>query len=222
MRNTLANYKILSLMILLSPASVLGQGQTAEPRYELGAGVIGSFYDKKAFTSTVGDADAGFTNGFGASAWLGHHMYPKLSGEIRYDFARNDMFLEGAGARATFAGQSHAIHYDLHFHFTDISAKVRPFVLAGGGVKLFQGTGEERAFQPLSQIAVLTKTTELAGLVTFGVGVKMKVSDRVMLRIEFRDNLTRFPKKVIAPNRGSGGSGWVNNFAPTAGVSLLF
>jgi hypothetical protein len=222
MRNTLATSIILPLLILLPPANVWGQGQTAEPRYEIGGGVVGSFYDKKTFTSTVGNADAGFSSGFGASAWLGHHMYPKLSGEIRYDFSRNDMFLEGTGARATFGGQSHAVHYDLHFHFADISSKMRPFVLAGGGVKLFQGTGAERAFQPLSQIAVLTKTTEMAGLLTFGAGIKMKLSEKVMLRLEFRDNLTRFPKKVIAPNRGSGGSGWINNFAPTAGISLLF
>jgi hypothetical protein len=149
-------------------------------------------------------------------------MYPKLSGEIRYDFLRNDMKLEGSGAKATFGGDSHAIHYDVHFHFTDSQSRVRPFVLAGGGVKMFRGTGTERAFQPLSQIAVLTHTTELAGLITFGVGVKMQLTEKVLLRLEFRDNMTRFPKKVIAPNRGSGGDGWVQNFAPTAGVSVLF
>ena len=149
-------------------------------------------------------------------------MYPKVSGEIRYDFLKNDLTLEGAGGKATFGADSHAIHYDMHFHFTEVGSKFRPFVLAGGGVKMFRGTGEERAFQALSQIAVLTKATELAGLVTFGVGVKMQLTDRVLLRLEFRDNLTRFPKKVIAPNRGSGGDGWLNNFAPTAGVSVLF
>jgi hypothetical protein len=149
-------------------------------------------------------------------------MYPKISGEIRYDFLRNDMKLEGSGSKATFGSDSHAVHYDGLFHFTDTTSKVRPFVLAGGGMKLFRGTGAERAFQPLSQIAVLTHTTELTGLLTFGVGLKMQLSDRVSLRLEFRDNLTRFPKKLIAPNRGTGGEGWLNNFAPTGGVSLLF
>jgi hypothetical protein len=156
------------------------------------------------------------------SVWVGHHMYPKVSGELRYDLMRNDMALNGTGARATFGAESHAIHYDIHYHFAERGAKTRPYVLVGGGVKMFRGTGTERAFQPLSQIAVLTKTTEVAGLLTFGAGVKVQLSDRVLLRLEIRDNLTRFPKKVITPNRGSGGDGWIHNFLPTAGVSLLF
>jgi hypothetical protein len=44
----------------------------------------------------------------------------------------------------------------------------------------------------------------------------------VSLRLEFRDHLTRFPKKLITPNRSTGGDGWINNFAPTAGLSVLF
>ena len=223
MRNAFAKIQLLPLLILLPGTYTWAQGApAAEPRYEFGGGVVGSFYDKKTFTSTAGNAAAGFDKGLGASVWIGHHMYPKLSGEIRYDFLRNDMTLEGAGAKASFGGDSHAVHYDIHFHLTAIGSKFRPFVLAGGGVKMFRGIGQERSFQPLSQIAVLTRTTELAGLVTFGVGVKVQLTDRVLLRLEFRDNLTRFPKKVIAPNRGSGGNGFLNNFAPTAGVSVLF
>lgn len=222
MRKVFLNIQLLLLLVLVSAAASWTQVRGAEPRYEIGGGVVGSYYDKKAFTSSVGNADAGFDMGWGASVWIGHHMYPKLSGEIRYDMVRNDLTLDGAAAKASFGGDSHAVHYDLHFHMTSLGSKVRPFFLAGGGVKMFRGTGTERAFQPLSEIAVLTHTTELTGLVSFGVGVKMQLSDRVLLRLEFRDNLTRFPKKVIAPNRGKGGDGWINNFMPTAGLSVLF
>lgn len=222
MRNSLAKNLILPILVLTPMTMSWAQVRSSEPRYEFGGGVVGSFYDKKSFTSTGGNADAGFDTGYGASVWVGHHMYPKISGEIRYDFMKNDMVLEGSGAKATFGAESHAIHYDVHFHLTSTGSKVRPFVLVGGGMKMFRGTGEERSFQPLSQIAVLTRTSEITGLVTFGVGVKMQLTDRVLLRIEFRDNMTPFPKKVIAPNRGTGGDGWINNFAPTAGVSVLF
>lgn len=222
MRNKLAQSILFQILLSLSIPCSWAQGRAAEPRYEFGGGVVGSFHDKKTFTSPVGNADAGFATGLGASVWMGHHMYPKVSGEIRYDFLKNDLKLDGSGGKATFGADSHAIHYDLHFHFAEVGAKFRPFVLAGGGVKMFRGTGEERAFQALSQIAVLTKATELAGLVTFGAGVKIQLTDKVLVRLEFRDNLTRFPKKVIAPNRGTGGDGWLNNFAPTAGVSVLF
>lgn len=212
----------LLAVLLVVPTTVVLAQSTAGPRYELGGGVIGSFYDKKAFTSPVGNADAGFDSGLGASVWVGHHMYPKISGEIRYDMLRNNLTLQGSGANASFAGDSHAIHYDLHFHTAPNGSRVRPFFLVGGGVKLFRGTGTERAFQPLSQIAILTQTTELAGLLTFGAGVKIALNERILLRLEFRDNLTRFPKKVITPNRGTGGEGWLNNFAPSVGLSVLF
>lgn len=207
---------------LLALAMNAGAQSFGGGRYEIGAGVVGSFYDKKTLTAASGNVAAGFDNGFGASVWLGHHMYPKVSGEIRYDLLRNDAMLDGSGVKATFGGESHSVHYDLHFHFNSRENKVRPFAIVGAGVRMFRGTGAERAFQPLSQAAVLTRTTETAGLLTFGFGVKMQLSDRFALRVDFRDNLTRFPKKIIAPNRAAGADGWLHNFAPSAGVSLLF
>jgi outer membrane protein W len=221
MRNATSHLLLVSLL-LSGSVSTWAQASANGPRYELGAGIVGSFYDQTTFTSPAGSADAGFDSGFGASAWIGHHMYSRVSGEIRYDYLKNDLTLKGAGASVSFGAESHAIHYDLHFHFTNRQAKIRPYVLVGGGVKLYRGTGEERAFQALSQIAVLTQTTETTGLMAFGAGLKMQLSDAVSLRLEFRDHLTRFPKKLITPNRSTGGDGWINNFAPTAGLSVLF
>ncbi len=208
--------------MLIPVAQLKGQGRAGEPKFEAGAGVVGSFYDKRTLTSAGGSADAGFAKGYGASFWLGNNMYSKISGEIRYDLLWNDLSLQGAGGKASFGSSSHAFHYDLHFHLADTTSKVRPFIIAGGGAKMYRGTGQERAFQPLSNIAVLTKANELAALLTFGIGVKVKLTDRVTLRVDFRDNVTRFPKKLIAPNKSTGGDGWINNFAPSAGLSLLF
>lgn len=222
MRNKLAIQILLPILMLLSSSGAWAQSRPDGPRYEFGGGVVGSFYDKKTFTSTSGSADGGFAPGYGASVWVGNQMYPKISGEMRYDYLRNDMTLEGSGGKATFGGDSHAVHYDLHFHFRDTSSKIRPFIMVGGGVKVFRGIGEERAYQPLSQIAVLTQTSQITGLVTFGFGVKMKLSNRALLRLEFRDNMSQFPTKLIAPNRSTGGDGWTNNFAPTVGLSVLY
>lgn len=218
MRNALYKAILFSILTVYSTDALHAQGA----RYELGGGVVGSFYDKKTLSGTGGNVDAGFEPGYGASLWLGHYMYTKVSGEIRYDYLRNDMKLEGAGNKTTFGAESHALHYDIHIHLSNTQARIRPYIIGGGGVKVFRGTGEERAFQPLSQFAVLTKTSEMTALVTVGVGIKMNLADRVLLRLEFRDNLTPFPKKLITPNRATGGSGWINNFAPSAGVSVLF
>lgn len=211
-----------TLLAFFVPVLAYAQSGSATPKFEFGGGIVGSFYDDKTLSGPGGSAKAGFENGLGASVWLGQHMYSKVSGEIRYDYLRNDLMLDGSGSKVTFGGESHAIHYDLHFHFTDRRARTRPYILAGGGIKQYRGTGQERAFQPLSQIAVLTKTTQVTPMVTVGIGVKFAVGDRILVRLEFRDNLTRFPQEVITPNRSSGASGWVNNFAPTAGLSLAF
>jgi hypothetical protein len=222
MRTATGKALLPSLIFLVFPMVTNAQSTAGAPRFEFGGGIVGSFYDDKTLSGPGGTAKAGFQNGLGASIWLGQHNYSKVSGEIRYDYLRNDLMLDGAGTKVTFGGESHAIHYDVHFHFTDRKSRTRPYVLAGGGIKQFRGTGQERAFQPLSQIAVLTKTSQMAGLLTFGVGVKFALGERVWVRLEFRDNLTRFPQDVITPNRATGASGWINNFAPTAGLSIAF
>lgn len=42
------------------------------------------------------------------------------------------------------------------------------------------------------------------------------------MRLEFRNNMTPFPKKLIAATRSTGGDGWTNNLLPMVGISLLF
>lgn len=199
-----------------------GNRKSAEPRYEFGGGISGSFYTGKDISNTNGSVKAGFKPGFGASLWLGNDMYELISGELRYDFTRQDMQLEGNGANPTLGSHSHAVHYDLHFHFAERNAKIRPYVLAGGGVKVFHGSGNTRSVQPLMNIAVLTPTSELKPMFTFGAGVKVRLNSRFQLRVEIRDNVTAFPSKLITPVRAEGASGLMHNFLPTGGLSLIF
>lgn len=214
------------LAAALQPALVSAQTMPSrmdgEAKYELGAGVMGSFYNSKALNGNGGSASAGFDPGYGASIWLGQNMYNRVGGELRYDYLTQNMKLASGSEKVTFGSRSHAFHYDLHFHFADRGAKVRPYVLVGGGVKRFEGTGAEQVFQPLQTFAVLTHTSEIAPMFTFGAGIKFQISPRINLRLDFRDNVSPFPKKLIAPTRASGGDGWVHNFLPTVGISLTF
>ena len=99
---------------------------------------------------------------------------------------------------------------------------MRPFVAGGGGIKFFRGTGKERAYQPLSNLALLTKTQEVKGLISVGGGVKAVVSDHVLLRVEFRDYITPFPKEVITPSPGAKISGWLHDLVPMVGITFRF
>jgi len=208
--------------IVVSALAVL---LTAEPgwaqKWEFGAGGGGSFYKSQTVTNGSVNGSAGFSNGFVATAVLGQSLYRHLSGEIRYTYGRNDLSLASGGAKVGFAGQSHAICYEFLIHSAPVGAKVRPFVAAGGGTKMYQGTGTETLYQNLSNLALLTKTQEWKPLLTFGGGVKYQVSQRALLRVEFRDYFTQFPKQVIQPNRGSKVGGWIHNFVPMVGLTFL-
>lgn len=213
---------IPGVLIQTAMAQLNRRVSNSDPKFEIGGGVGESFYQSKSLTSAVTSGDAGFNNGLSGSFWIGNNMYNKVSGEFHYDYQRNDLNLSAGAANVTFGGKSHAFHYDLLFHFTGRAAKVRPYLLAGGGFKLYQGTGTESAFQVLSKLAILTKTKEMKPMVTFGGGLKFTLSQHVNLRMEVRDNMTPFPTKIILPVNGAHSSGWLNNFVPLIGISFVF
>jgi hypothetical protein len=206
--------------ILIFAAAVLTVPALAQ-KYEFGIHGGASIYQSKQISNSRGSADAGFSPGWVAGFTLGHNMYSHVGGEIRYSYLHNKMKLDSGGTKATFGGEAHAIHYDFLLHTADTAARVRPYVAVGAGVKLYRGTGAEQAFQPLSTIAVLTKTQDPQGMASFGGGVKVKMSDKMWFRFDVHDYLTPFPKKVIAPVNG-GVSGWLNNIVTTAGLTFTF
>lgn len=207
---------ITSLMLLASGPAAFAQ------KWEVGVAGGGNFYTTQAVKSAIANADAGFSNGFVASAWLGNNTASTISGELRYDYERNDLKLNSGGTNVTFGGQSNAIHYDLVMHFAPSESHIRPFVSAGAGVKVFSGIGKEQDFQPLSNIALLTKTSQVEALVSVGGGVKVAISPAVQLRLEAHDFLSPFPKNVIAPAPGATIGGWLQDFVVMAGLSFSF
>ncbi len=206
---------VLALLTALGPACLA-------QNWEVGG--VGGFAISRDQTvsSAGGTAKAGFKKAPVAGAIAGQDLYRYLSGEMRYTYRFGDLRVSGNGQEATFSAQTHAVHYDLLFHTAPRGARVRPFVAGGGGIKFFRGTGKERAYQPLSNFALLTKTQEVEGLISVGAGVKATVSNRVLLRVEFRDYITQFPKEVIAPSPGAKLSGWLHDLVPMVGLTFRF
>jgi hypothetical protein len=167
----------------------------------------------------------GFLNGVpvqGAGVLIGQDRYSRWSGEIRYLFEQRDLRITSGGTTARFSGQAHALHYDLVFHTRPRTGRVRPYVAIGGGIKIFRGTGAETAYRPLMEYVYLTRTQELKPMLTAGGGVKFQLGRRMTLRGDFRDQVTPFPRKVIAPAPGMALDGWLHDFVPTVGVSWRF
>ncbi len=190
-------------------------------KWEFGGGVGGGFYTSHDVTAPGGSAAAKIQTNLAGSVWLGNSK-EHWGGELRYDYQMGDLQLNQGSTQAVFGARSQAVHYDLLWHFTGSETAVRPFVAAGGGVKIFQGTGTEVAYQPLSNFALLTKAQDLTGLLSVGAGLKMRLATHVALRLEVHDFLTPFPKQVITPAANAKVSGWMQDIVPMAGLAFLF
>jgi len=191
-------------------------------KWEVGVGGGGSFSTSQTIKNAIGDANGGFSPGLAVSAWLGNNSNGMISGELRYDYEHTNLKLSSGGTNVNFGAMTNAIHYDVVLHFAPSESHIRPFVAAGAGVKSFTGTGQEQEFQPLSNIALLTKTSQIEPLVSVGGGVKIALSPGLQLRLEAHDFLSPFPKNVIAPSPGSTVGGWLQDFVVMAGLSFTF
>jgi len=196
-------------------------------QWELGAIGGGGFLNTvNVSTTSTGSAKAGFATSAVAGAFLGENLNAHWSGEIRYEFFDSDLKLSSAGQSATFSGVAHAIHYDLIYH-TDRKAPVQFFVAAGLGMKVFDGTGAQEAYQPLSQFGYFTQTHQVKVMGSVGGGFTYKLSEHLFLRAEVRDFISPFPTNVITPpaptsgNKVSYGS-ILQNLVPMVGISYLF
>lgn len=187
-------------------------------QWEFGGTAGGGFLNTVSASNSFGAATAGFQPGAAFGGYLGYDSYKHIGGELRYGFLQSNLKLSSGGTTATFAGQSHVLHYDVIFH-THGNKKTQLFAAVGGGLKVFRGTGAEAAYQPLSQYGYFTKTQVLKPMGDFGAGVKFAISHKLYLRTEFRDYITAFPKEVLTPPAGTKYGMLLHDIVPMVGIS---
>src|SRR5262249_40911065 len=145
-----------------------------------------------------------------------------VGGEARYTYRLDDLQVSSGSTKVRTSAQSHAIHFDVLIHAKSKESRVRPFLAAGAGVKLYRGTGAEPAFQPLNNLVVLSHNHEAQPLISVGGGVKFTVSRSVLFRLDFRDYATPVPTSLLATPPGSRIGGWLQDLVFLAGVSTVF
>ena len=173
-------------------------------------------------TAGTATGSTGFSPGYAVGAVLGNQISRLVGGEVRYTYQADDLRVTSGSTVVKAKGRSQAVHYDILFHATSAESPIRPFLAAGAGVKLYQGTGVETAFQPLSNLVVLSHTTEAQPLVSVGGGVKFRVSRRALVRVDLRDYLSPLPTNLLATPGSSKMSGWMHDFVFLVGVSKVF
>jgi hypothetical protein len=204
------------IIFLLTAAAAVSYAQ----QWEFGGLGGGSFLNTVGVTAPAGSATAGFANGAAFGGYVAHNSSKNFSGEIHYNYMPTKLKLSANGSDVNFNGNSHAIHYDLVWHTNKRGSAAQFFVAAGGGVKIFRGTGQEHAAQGLSNFGYLTRTQEFKPMGTVAAGVKVKIAPRVYLRTEIRDYITAFPKEVIAPPAGVKYGTLLNDLVPMVGISI--
>ncbi|HLK67966.1 MAG TPA: outer membrane beta-barrel protein [Bryobacteraceae bacterium] len=190
--------------------------------WDIGAMAGYGAYRDVRINSAGGTADAGIRDRFTVGGLVGEDLFSHISGEVRYLYQDGDPFLSLGGARGNIQGQSHTFSYDLLFHVYDRDRRFRPFVAVGSGGKYYRTTGPAPVPQPFPQIATLARVNEWQFVGDFGVGFKYRLHNHVMLRGDFRDYITPFPKKLFVPASNGTDRGLFQQFTPTFGIGYWF
>lgn len=188
----------------------------------MGAAAGFGIMQNATISNPSGSASAGMDNRFAAGVVIGQDLYQHLSGELRYTFRDDDLVLKSGGQKVNMDGASHLVQYDMLFHALRKNSRIRPYAVAGAGIRWFLGTGHEYVNQPLGNFALLTRTDQVKPLVSVGGGVKVRVSAHVDIRLDFRDYISPFPEKLFVAAAGARTHGWLYDFVPLAGVGWVF
>ncbi len=214
--------KTIPLLSILLTVLAVTPSVLAQQNFEAGGlAVISAYRDADVVRSGATIGGVGFRPGPAGGLYFSQTMADRLGGEIRFIYAHNDLRVRSGGADADFAAKSYILNYDLLYYFAPRDAKVRPFVAGGGGMKVYQGTGAEVAFQPLSNVAMLTRTNETKGMLDFGAGLKVQLSSNAVLRVEVRDYVTEVPRQ-FATGVGTTFQGLMHHWAPAIGIGWTF
>lgn len=192
--------------------------------WEVGAAGGYGWYDNASIGNpALGEsANAGFHSGSAVGAFFGQNMYQHLGGELRYLFLWGAPQLQLNNTRATMHGDTNLVVYDFLFHMKSRDSKVRPFLAAGAGIKVFTGNSIQFFTQPLQGFAVLLPHRQVEPAVSVGGGIKFQAARHLLLRADFRTYMSPLPDRLFQTPKLNEIRGWVYNFVPQVGVGYTF
>jgi len=191
-------------------------------QYEAGANIGYGIYRNGSIYSAAGSVQAGIRNRFAAGIDLGYEFSDYVSAQFCYLYHDGHPFLQGSGVKADIQGQSTALTIEALFHFKPRRDRLRPFIAGGAGAKDYVIAGPEPFPQPIPQIASLTTNDVWKTAFSVGGGVQYRWRPHVLLRGEFRDYLTTFPRQQIVPAPHNTARGVFEQFTPLFGASYEF
>lgn len=202
--------------------AVLFTGVAFAQQYEVGADVGYGIYRDGTVYSAAGSAQAGIRNRFAAGIFLADDFSRYVSAEFDYLYHDGHPFLRAPGLNTDIQGNSDALTMGLLFHFQPREHRWRPFLAGAAGAKEYVIAGPAPFPQPIPQIASLTTNDVWKTVFSVGGGLKYRLIPHMLLRAEFRDYLTTFPRQEIVPAPHNTARGIFEQFTPLFGISYTF
>ena len=193
-----------------------------QQQYQVGADFGYGFYRDGTIYSSAGTAQAGIRNRFAAGIDLGDEFSNYVSVQFSYLYHDGHPYLQAPGVKVDIQGQSHALTLEMLFHFKPRDRRFRPFLAGGTGGKDYVIAGPTPYPQPIPQIASLTTNDVWKVVFSVGGGVTYMLRPHMLLRAEFRDYLTTFPRQQIVPAPHNTARGIFEQFTPLVGLSYTF
>jgi hypothetical protein len=125
---------------------------------------------------------------------------------------------------ANLRGHTNLVTYDFLFYTSSKESRIRPFVAAGAGIKVYTGLGPRYLDlnQPLTNFALLRPVNQVEPAISVGGGMKFLMAKRTQLRVDFRAYMTPLPDQLFRPIGPSVIRGWLYDFVPLVGISYVF
>ena len=201
---------------LLCSASAFAQ------RYDVGANIGYGIYNDGTIYSSAGTATAGIRNRFATGIDLAEEVTDYVSVQFSYLYHDGHPFLKAPGVNTDIQGNSDALTLEGLFHFKKLDQRWRPFIAGGGGAKEYIIAGPAPFPQPIPSVASLTTNDVWKVVFTVGGGIEYRPRSHVLLRGEFRDYITTFPRTQIVPAPHNTARGIFEQFTPLFGLSYTF
>lgn len=210
----------MNLKILL--AGLLTTGVCLSQNWVIGGGLGYGINHNATIASPAGSAAAGIRNSAVVAGAVTEDLFEHFAGEFRYLYHGGDSFLSSSTTEGSVKAQSHTFVYDALIHFKPRSERIRPFIGGGFGAKYYDTTGAAPSPQPLPRIATLTTQSQWKPLFDIGGGVKVRLTDQIVVSGDFRDYITLFPDRLFSPVAGATRSGTIHQFTPMFSVGYNF
>jgi len=190
--------------------------------WEAGGGAGYGFCLNASINAPGGTANAGIRNGLVVTGYVTEDLFDYFSGEVRYAYHKGDSFLSSGSVQGTVQGFSHALTYDALIHFTPRSSRIRPYLGGGFGAKYYESTGPTPIPQPLPKIAGITSQSQWKPLFDLAGGVRVRITDHLLVRGDLHDYITTFPRMLFVPVANATTHGVLQQISPMLGVGVSF